>query len=84
MVSTHDAGSSALVPAAALSHLGGSPLGLAAGDEARNPETDQTASDEEDDAEDDDDTGLLRSPVALGELVDSVANNDGVDGGHCD
>lgn len=39
-----------------------------------------------DDAEDDHDTGLTGGPAlaALGDLVDGVADDEGVDGGHCE
>ena len=50
------------------------------GNQAREPETDETRGDDEDDAEDDNDACFLCGPVlALGELVDGA----GGDGCHC-
>jgi hypothetical protein len=64
----------------------GSLGGLALLQELVGPKGDQTDGNNEDNAENDDDTRLLLGPVlALDQLADdSVAGDEGVDGGHCD
>lgn len=65
--------------------VGGLAGGLAARDATGNQQANDTGGDDKDDAKDDNDTGLLVGPVlALGELVNSVAGDNGVDGGHFD
>lgn len=56
---------------------------LAGGELLVDEEGNETNADNTDNAEDNHDTGLLGGPVlALGELHEGIASNDGVDGRH--